>query len=92
MIAIDPDTRALLDRFGFDEARLDAAAAALAAGGPAVDNAVRGTVTAPADGDVVALPAPGTASTTDACARRMPRSCKTATGDASLRSRYRSPP
>ena len=31
MIAIDPETRALLDQFGFDEARLAAAAAALAA-------------------------------------------------------------
>ncbi len=62
MIAIDPETRALLDQFGFDEARLAAAAAALAAGGPAADNAVRGSVTAPADGDVVALPAPGTAA------------------------------
>ena len=31
MIAIDPETRALLDPFGFDEARLAAAAAALAA-------------------------------------------------------------
>lgn len=59
MTAIDPDTRALLDRFGFDEARLRAHADALAAGAP-VTNAVRGVVEAPTADDVVALPAAGT--------------------------------
>ena len=68
MTAIDPDTRALLDRFGFDEDRLHRHAAALAAGAP-VANAVRGVVEAPTDDDVVALPAPGTAAHAELHAR-----------------------
>lgn len=59
---LDPDLRALLDRYGFDEARLEAAAAALRAGGDVQrGNAVTGAVSACADDDLATLPAPGTA-------------------------------
>lgn len=58
--AIDPETRALLDRYGFDPDRLDRFADSLRAGGdPAAGNAARGEVTPPAPEDVVALPEPG---------------------------------
>ncbi|MBK9032110.1 MAG: UTP--glucose-1-phosphate uridylyltransferase [Myxococcales bacterium] len=69
MTAIDPDTRALLDRFGFDQARLDAAAASLARGAPAAANAVAGEVTAPTDDDVIALPPPGSPARAELHAR-----------------------
>lgn len=59
---LDPDLRALLDRFGFDEARLAQAAAALRRGDPRAENAVAGTVTACAEDDVATLPAPGSAA------------------------------
>ncbi|MEZ4404015.1 MAG: UTP--glucose-1-phosphate uridylyltransferase [Kofleriaceae bacterium] len=62
MFAIDPDTRALLDRFGFDEARLTAAARALATGAGAVDNTVAGRVEPPTAADVVTLPPPGSSA------------------------------
>jgi UTP--glucose-1-phosphate uridylyltransferase len=57
---IDPATRALLERFGFDAARFEEQRAALADGRLSVaGNVVRGVVEPPQAGDVVALPVPG---------------------------------
>ncbi len=55
---VDPDTRALLDRFGFREDVLAGLVAGLARGS---SNALRGRVEPPAPGDVSALPAVGSA-------------------------------
>lgn len=57
--AIDPATRALLDRYGFRQDVLDGLVARLARG--EADNAIRGTLAPPAPEDVTPLPAIGTA-------------------------------
>ena len=58
---IDPATRALLERFGFDEARFEEQRSALADGRlSAAGNVVQGAVEPPRPEDLVALPAPGT--------------------------------
>ena len=62
MIAVDPETQATLDRFGFDEALFDALRAKVAAGElSAESNLVRGTIEPPTDADLTALPAPDSA-------------------------------
>jgi len=57
---LDPDLRALLDRYGFDEDRLSSAAAALVDGSPRPGNAVTGRVEHVGADEVVGLPAVGT--------------------------------
>jgi UTP--glucose-1-phosphate uridylyltransferase len=64
---IDPATRELLERFGFDEARFEQQRAALADGRlSAAGNVVRGVVEPPRPEDLVALPAPGSVEETQA--------------------------
>lgn len=71
---LDPDTRALLARFGFDEARFETLRERVRAGELTPEtNVVRGEVEPPAPGDVVELPERGA----DADAR--------AAGDEALR-------
>ena len=63
MITVDPETRATLDRFGFDETLFDTLRAEVAAGElSAESNLIRGTIEPPTDDDVTPLPAPGTAA------------------------------
>lgn len=57
--AIDPATRAVLGRYGFQSSVLEKLVARLAGG--AADNAIRGRVEPPAATDVTPLPKPGTA-------------------------------
>lgn len=64
---LDPATRALLERFGFDEARFEEQRSALADGRLSVaGNVVRGTVEPPRPEDLIALPALGTAEREEA--------------------------
>jgi UTP--glucose-1-phosphate uridylyltransferase len=58
-LSLDDATRAELARYGFDPEQLRRFAAR--AGAAATSNAVTGTLTPPAPGDVVELPAPGSA-------------------------------
>ena len=60
MIDVDPGTRRVLDRFGFDEELFETLRARVASGGlsPAT-NVIRGKIEAPLDSDVLALPEPG---------------------------------
>ena len=59
---VDPETRATLDRFAFDEVTFETLRARVAAGGlsPA-SNVAKGRVEPPAEDDVTSLPAPATA-------------------------------
>lgn len=58
---LDSDTRALLDRFGFDENQFGALQQRFVQGGFGADgNRLRGRVEPPADADLVRLPAIGT--------------------------------
>ena len=60
MIAVDSETQATLDRFGFDETLFDTLRAKVAAGELSVEsNVIRGTIEPPTADDVIALPAPG---------------------------------
>lgn len=56
---IDAATAALLQRFGHDAKTFEQLRARLRAGAADVDNRIRGRVSPPEPGDVVALPAPG---------------------------------
>jgi UTP--glucose-1-phosphate uridylyltransferase len=60
LLELDPETRALLDRFGFDEERFESLRARVVSGelSPA-SNVVRGTVEPPRPEDVVVLPPRG---------------------------------
>jgi UTP--glucose-1-phosphate uridylyltransferase len=62
LAAVDPETRAVLDRYGFDEETFESLRSAVASGAltPAGNVAV-GTVEPPASGDVTPLPEPGSA-------------------------------
>jgi len=61
MITVDPETRATLDRFGFDETLFDTLRAEVAAGElSAESNLIRGTIEPPTGDDVTPLPAPAT--------------------------------
>lgn len=63
MIAVDLETQATLDRFGFDEELFDALRAKVAAGElSAESNVIRGTLEPPTDDDVTALPTQGDAA------------------------------
>jgi len=63
VISLDPDTRAILDRFGFDEGLFEALRARVAAGELSPEsNVVRGDIDPPAPGDVTPLPEPGEAA------------------------------
>ena len=63
MSAVDPETKATLDRFGFDEALFDALRAKVAAGElSAESNLIRGAIEPPTGDDVTLLPAPGAAA------------------------------
>jgi UTP--glucose-1-phosphate uridylyltransferase len=60
VIAVDAETRATLDRFGFDEKLFETLRAKVAAGElSAESNVVRGTIEPPSADDVTPLPAPG---------------------------------
>ncbi len=60
MIDVDGRTRAVLDRFGFDEALFESLRARVATGELSPEsNVVRGTLEAPLDEDVTQLPEPG---------------------------------
>jgi UTP--glucose-1-phosphate uridylyltransferase len=57
---LDPGTRALLDRYGFDPAAFEALRARVASGELSADsNVVRGAVQPPEEGDLGRLPEPG---------------------------------
>ena len=60
MIEVDAGTQRVLDRYGFDEALFEDLRARVSSGEltPA-SNAIRGTIEAPRDDDVTALPEPG---------------------------------
>lgn len=60
MIEVDSESKAILERFGFDEELFEALRAEVAAGrlSPA-SNLVRGTIEPPRDDDLTPLPAPG---------------------------------
>lgn len=59
MIEVDARTRAVLDRYGFDEELFEALRARVARGElSAAGNVVRGTIEPPLDGDVTPLPEP----------------------------------
>jgi UTP--glucose-1-phosphate uridylyltransferase len=60
LAALPADVKSTLERCGFDAARLKRLAAPLQSG-VAADNLVKGTIAPPAPGDVVQLPAPGSA-------------------------------
>src|SRR5882757_3384094 len=60
-IAFDPETRALLDRFGFDEENFEQLRERLQQEGRRPEhNAIDGTVTPPEPGDLAELPIAGT--------------------------------
>jgi UTP--glucose-1-phosphate uridylyltransferase len=60
VIDVDAGTRAVLDRFGFDEQLFDSLRARVASGELTPEsNVVRGTIEAPRDEDVTRLPEPG---------------------------------
>jgi UTP--glucose-1-phosphate uridylyltransferase len=60
VIDLDAGTRAVLDRFGFDEALFESLRARVASGELSPEaNVVRGELEAPRDDDVTRLPAPG---------------------------------
>ncbi len=60
MIDVDERTRAVLDRFGFDQPLFDSLRSRVASGELTPEaNVVRGTLEAPRDGDVTELPEPG---------------------------------
>ena len=60
MIAVDPETRAVLDRFGFDEELFESLRARVESGELSPEsNVVRGRLEAPRELDVARLPAPG---------------------------------
>jgi UTP--glucose-1-phosphate uridylyltransferase len=60
VIDVDRETRAVLDRFGFDEPLFGSLRARVAAGELSPEtNLVRGEVEPPAPGDITPLPAPG---------------------------------
>ena len=59
---LDPETRATLERFGFDAATFEALRARVASGELSADaNVVKGRVEPPRTGDVTTLPEPGSA-------------------------------
>lgn len=58
---VDPDTAAILERFGFDAVGFERLRARVASGElSSTSNAVTGSVEPPRESDVVALPSPGT--------------------------------
>jgi len=60
VIEVDRDTRAILDRFGFDEQLFDALRARVSSGELSPEtNVVRGDIEPPAPEDLTRLPAPG---------------------------------
>ena len=64
---LDAETRAVLERYGFDDATFERLRAAVASGElTAAGNVARGTVEPPQDGDVTRLPEPGSAGWADA--------------------------
>jgi UTP--glucose-1-phosphate uridylyltransferase len=63
VIAVDADTRAMLDRFGFDERLFESLRAKVAAGELSPEsNVVRGRIEPPTADDLTPLPEPGGAS------------------------------
>ncbi len=67
MIAVDSETRALLDRFGFDEALFGSLRARVASDDlSAESNLIRGSIEPPTPEDITRLPAPGDADYDDA--------------------------
>ncbi len=63
MIDVDRETRALLDRFGFDESLFEELRARVAAGELSAEtNVVRGTIEPPDADEITQLPAPGDAA------------------------------
>lgn len=67
MIDVDAGTRAVLDRFGFDESLFESLRARVASGELSPEsNLVRGTIEAPRAGDVTPLPTPGREGYADA--------------------------
>lgn len=67
--SIDAATAALLQRFGHDPGTFESLRARLRAGAAESDNVIRAPITAPAPGDVVALPHPGSQERGDLEAR-----------------------
>ena len=60
MIDVDPETRRVLDRFGFDEPLFESLRARVASGELSLEaNLVHGLIEPPAPGDVTHLPGPG---------------------------------
>ena len=63
MIAVDAETRAMLDRFGFDETLFEALRAKVASGELSPEsNVVQGTLEPPTPDDLTPLPEPGDGS------------------------------
>ncbi|UJR80679.1 UTP--glucose-1-phosphate uridylyltransferase [Sandaracinus amylolyticus] len=60
--SIDAPTRELLQRFGWDTESFEALRARLRAGAAESDNHIRGRVAPPEAGDIITLPAPGSAA------------------------------
>jgi UTP--glucose-1-phosphate uridylyltransferase len=59
VIEVDPGTRALLERYGFEEPLFETLRARVASGELSPEsNVLRGTIEAPRDSDIVELPAP----------------------------------
>ena len=67
--SIDAATSALLQRFGHDSGTFESLRARLRAGAAESDNVIRAAITAPAPGDVVPLPHPGSQERRDLEAR-----------------------
>ena len=79
MIAVDAETRATLERFGFDEELFEALRAKVAAGELSPEsNVVRGELEPPTADDITPLPAPGAAGYDEARAGRHRRLCPAA--------------